>query len=446
MRHPQSLVYRRPLRARDRRPRRRPRTSSRSMAAGSSAIVIDEPIGPTSTSVKHIVDSSTIEPISIEFGLSGADDMLQWIQASWNQEFSRRNGQITHADFDLQRDVRARVLRRADHRDDVPDARRHLEGRRATSRSRSSRSTVTTQAALAADGAAGSIGGLKQKMWTAVGVPLHASTASTSCEYTNKIESFTIKQGIKKLYTGEDRFPQIEPTKIEFPNITGTIVAPATPTSCSSGTTTTVVRGRADTDGAEDRLDRVPRRRIASRRCFAINLFEVGMTQLQIAAVDGERGADQAREVRALRRPHGARRQRHPASGANVSGDDAGRRARARRPRARASGTRRSRRTRRRRRARNANACTVHGSPCGAEVVRGGEQQRRRRSRARRRPRAPASAARATSATPAISAEPEHQLLVDAGAERATRRSTRVERRARAGDADDRASATARRA
>ena len=42
-------------------------------------------------------------------------------------------------------------------------------------------------------------------------------------QYTNKIESFTIKQGVKKLYTGEDRFPQIEPTKIEFPNLIGTI-------------------------------------------------------------------------------------------------------------------------------------------------------------------------------------------------------------------------------
>ena len=38
-------------------------------------------------------------------------------------------------------------------------------------------------------------------------------------KYTNKIESFTIKQGVKKLYTGSDRFPEIEPTKIEFPNL-----------------------------------------------------------------------------------------------------------------------------------------------------------------------------------------------------------------------------------
>ena len=42
-------------------------------------------------------------------------------------------------------------------------------------------------------------------------------------EYTNKIEAFTIKQGVKKSFVGEHRFPEIEPTKIEFPHIVGTI-------------------------------------------------------------------------------------------------------------------------------------------------------------------------------------------------------------------------------
>jgi hypothetical protein len=42
-------------------------------------------------------------------------------------------------------------------------------------------------------------------------------------KYTSKIESFTIKQAVKKMYTGGDRFPQIEPTSIQFPNLTGTI-------------------------------------------------------------------------------------------------------------------------------------------------------------------------------------------------------------------------------
>ena len=38
-------------------------------------------------------------------------------------------------------------------------------------------------------------------------------------KYVNKIESFTVKQGVKKFYVGAERFPQIEPTKLEFPNL-----------------------------------------------------------------------------------------------------------------------------------------------------------------------------------------------------------------------------------
>ncbi len=41
--------------------------------------------------------------------------------------------------------------------------------------------------------------------------------------YTNKIESFTIKQGIKKSYTGADRFSAVRADRVTFPNLTGTI-------------------------------------------------------------------------------------------------------------------------------------------------------------------------------------------------------------------------------
>jgi hypothetical protein len=42
-------------------------------------------------------------------------------------------------------------------------------------------------------------------------------------QFVNKIESFTITQGIKKFYTGASRFPRVEPTNIKFPNLSGTI-------------------------------------------------------------------------------------------------------------------------------------------------------------------------------------------------------------------------------
>src|SRR5262249_60763306 len=63
---------------------------------------------------------------------------------------------------------------------------------------------------------------MKQKMWLASSFRF-VIDGLDDMQYANKIESFTIKQNVKKMWTGAERFPQIEPTKIEFPNISGTI-------------------------------------------------------------------------------------------------------------------------------------------------------------------------------------------------------------------------------
>ena len=44
--------------------------------------LMDEPIGPENYRIKH-TSVVSIEPFSLEFGLSGADDVLKWIQQSW---------------------------------------------------------------------------------------------------------------------------------------------------------------------------------------------------------------------------------------------------------------------------------------------------------------------------------------------------------------------------
>src|SRR5204862_5263868 len=62
----------------------------------------------------------------------------------------------------------------------------------------------------------------KQKMWTPSAFRFNIDGID-DMKYVNKLDSFTITQGIKKLYTGAGRFPQIEPTNIKFPNLTGTI-------------------------------------------------------------------------------------------------------------------------------------------------------------------------------------------------------------------------------
>src|SRR5205823_3071500 len=64
--------------------------------------------------------------------------------------------------------------------------------------------------------------GAKQKLWMCSGFRFNIDGIQ-DMQYTNHIDSFSIKQGVKAFYTGQDRFPTIEPTKIEFPHISGTI-------------------------------------------------------------------------------------------------------------------------------------------------------------------------------------------------------------------------------
>jgi hypothetical protein len=185
------------------------------------ANVVDDPVGAGAIRVKHI-SSVDIEPFSFEFGLTGANEVLQWIQGSWNRQYSRRNGQITHADFNLNPIFEHEFLNALIAETVFPT----LDGSAKDSgfiKVKVQPENVITRKVNGGAKVTGRLGQkTAQKMWTTSAFRLNID--SVDCmKYCNKIESFTIKQGVKKLYTGADRFPQIEPTNIQFPNISGTI-------------------------------------------------------------------------------------------------------------------------------------------------------------------------------------------------------------------------------
>src|SRR6185503_4687689 len=63
--------------------------------------LIDERIGPENKSIKH-ASVWEVDPFSFEFGLSGANQVLQWIKKSWSKDPTRYDGQITHANFNME--------------------------------------------------------------------------------------------------------------------------------------------------------------------------------------------------------------------------------------------------------------------------------------------------------------------------------------------------------
>jgi len=239
------------------------------------AALVDEPIGPHNVRIKH-TSTVDIEPFSVDFGISGANDVLKWIQASWRKEFSRRNGQITHANFDLKKTFEHQFFDALITETTFPT----LDG---ASRDAAYLKIKVQPERVLSKKAAGeqlkSQMGSKQKLWMCSGFRLNIDGID-EVKYTNKIESFTIKQGIKKLYTGEDRFPQIEPTKIEFPNIVGTISLEFAD-ALLAWYESYIVKGQADPKaqktGSLEFLS--PNRKDV---LFRINLYEVGLHHLAL--------------------------------------------------------------------------------------------------------------------------------------------------------------------
>jgi len=182
------------------------------------ANVVDDPVGGETNRIKH-VSSLEIDPLSVEFGLSGSAHILEWIQDSWNRKYTRRNGQISHADFNLKQTYEHWFYDALITETTFPA----LDG--AAKDNGYLKCKLQPERVVTKKAPGPTISGdynIKQKYWTPSAFRLTLDHID-GLEYANKIDSFTIKQGIKKFYTGTHRFPQIEPTKIEFPSISGTI-------------------------------------------------------------------------------------------------------------------------------------------------------------------------------------------------------------------------------
>lgn len=183
------------------------------------ANTIDEPIGPENERIKH-ASTMMIEPFTLEFGMSGANDVLKWIQQSWRKDYGRRNGHIAHADFDMYTMFEHEFSDALITETKIPE----LDG--------SSKETAYIQIKVQPEAVVTKkmeqgariqgTGSAKQKMWMCSGFRFNIDGID-EMKYANHIDAFTIKQGTKMFYTGADRFPTVEPTKIEFPSITGTI-------------------------------------------------------------------------------------------------------------------------------------------------------------------------------------------------------------------------------
>lgn len=186
----------------------------------SRANIADDSVGPDGQRIKQIT-TRDIDPITVEFGLAGSNDMLKWIQSSWKRKPEKRHGQITHANFNMQAVFEHEFVNAYITETTFPA----LDGASKESgylKCKLQPEYVVTKpidppgARISADVSA------KQKMWTTSAFELIIDGLD-EMKHVNKIDSFTITQDIQKLRTGKTEFFEVVPHGIKFPNVTGTI-------------------------------------------------------------------------------------------------------------------------------------------------------------------------------------------------------------------------------
>jgi hypothetical protein len=187
----------------------------------SRASIIDDPVGPNDQRLKHI-STVEIEPITVELGLTGAKDMLQWIQAAWNRRDHRRfSGQITYADFDMRTMFEHQFQNALLVETTFPTLDGASKEGGYIKCKLQPESVVTTALGAPGPRISSNMSPL-QKMWTPSAFRLNIDGID-DMQYVNKIDSFTVTLNTKKLSTGAWRLPEFVPLSLKFPNITGTI-------------------------------------------------------------------------------------------------------------------------------------------------------------------------------------------------------------------------------
>ncbi len=176
--------------------------------------VIDETVGPDFATFKHL-GTLSVEPLTLELGMSMSRPVFEWIQASWRREFTRKNGAVVHADARYRAQLEQSFIDALIAETTFPT----LDG----SSTDPAYLTVKLQAESVDLERAGeeSVSGVisrRQKQWSPSNFRLHLDGIDTT--HVAKIDSFSVKQKLKELRVGPARLPELEPTNLEFDNLT----------------------------------------------------------------------------------------------------------------------------------------------------------------------------------------------------------------------------------
>ena len=175
--------------------------------------VLEENAGPAATQFKHL-GTVEIDPIQLEIGMAMSRPVLDWIKQSWNRQFTRMDGQIIHADFNLNSRLEQWFTNALIAETKFPT----LDG--AAREPAYLGVTIHPEDVVVKKGdgkKVQGVTGMNQKRWLPSNFRLELE--GIDCRYVNRIDSFSVTQKIRPLYTGVQRRPELEPTGVDFSNL-----------------------------------------------------------------------------------------------------------------------------------------------------------------------------------------------------------------------------------
>jgi phage tail-like protein len=181
-----------------------------------TAEVVSEAADRSSPFIKKHLGALTYEPLVLRFGLSMDKSLYEWINASWQHNYMRKNGAVVTTDADLEAVSQREFFHALITEVTIPA----LDG--------SSKDpgflTVTlapeyTRVSKASGKPASST--TKQKKW----LPSNFKVAidGLDCTRITAVESFTVKQSVVRDEIGDHRDYEKEPGLLEFPNLSFTL-------------------------------------------------------------------------------------------------------------------------------------------------------------------------------------------------------------------------------
>jgi hypothetical protein len=178
-----------------------------------TADVIDQSLGASGGFTKKHIGSPKYEEFSLRVGFSMSKAFYDWIAASWKMNYTRHDGSVILADFEYiarsARDFEDAILTETG----IPEC--------DASATELGYLTVNFQPEfikyVAGSGENINFDQRQQKLWVASNFRLEID--GVDCTRVNKIDAFTIKQGVVSDSLGSARDLQLKPAAPVFPNL-----------------------------------------------------------------------------------------------------------------------------------------------------------------------------------------------------------------------------------